>query len=272
MSDNGAVWGENVTEEQKKEFERISAKEKAYINSWEKNEEAGFGSPKTRSPDEKTDFSNLKMCHYGWDFWVKGKPYDVYNIPGYPHSACNGLNELYIVPMGETPSALNIYPFDKDWSPVEWRYEISEIKSWRIKWDEVRTNSGWIGKLYRNNDWFHTVRGRSEENCWHYLITSKLKAEECPLNLFQRDWQEKAVGRKIWYHEKPCVIKHVNSGEGETRLYVVGENEASIDAPASWKEGGEICNEAHWKDSYANGLYVEWDSSDIGWFREGKKK
>lgn len=248
----------------RKECEAYHKREREYSNSWEKCEKEGYGSNKIRNPSEKTDFSNLKVHKYDWDFQVHGKEYDIYNIPGYPHSMDNC---LYFCPKDEIPSYLNLKPFDKNWSAVEWSFDVKEIKGWKYKWDEIRTNSGWIGHLYRNGKQFHTVHGSTKDMAWAYLQTALIEAQHCPVNFCDRTWKEKCIGRKIWYHEKPCIIDRVSDYEDIT-FRVVGDNsEKKIDAPANWTDDNQICNKQHWIESYSDGLMVEWNSPHIDWFR-----
>ncbi len=97
---------------------------------------------------------------------------------------------------------------------------------------------------------------------------AKNKAYECPLNFYDRKWKEKAIGRKIWYHEKPCIIESINDWE-EVRLKIVGDNpEKRIEAPATWSDDNEICSKKHWDESYADGMYIEWNSPHINWYRK----
>lgn len=270
MSEDIAVYNPDLSEEDRKKIEEHIKKENSYSNSYDKLEKEGFGLVKTRSPNEKTDFSNLKLVKYGWDFWIYGKPHDVYMISGYPHTYHKGENCLYIVPRGEIPSYKNIHPFDSNWGACEWSYEVEEVKSWKIKWDEVRTRSGWIGKLFRNKEWFHTVNATTPDMCWSFLRYYQTLAQESTLNFAQIDWQEKCKGMKIWYHGKPCVISHVITGAGDTRLYIEGENKSKIEAPEHWKEKDKdsFCSESRWNENYSTGLYVEWYSSDIKWYRK----
>jgi hypothetical protein len=251
---------------QRREMEAYIKRESEYSNSYENIEKEGYGYPKTRTPSENTDFSNLKMQKYEWDFQIKNIEYDVYHIPGYPHSMDNC---LYFCPKNETPSYNNLKPFDKKWSAVDWSFEIKETKSWKYKWDEIRTNSGWIGYLYRNSKIFHKVFGSTKDDVWYKLQTALMKAYDCPLNFTDRNWKEKAIGRKIWYHENPCIIKRISDYEG-IELRIEGDNqEKTIDPPAIWNNDNkdDICNKERWYSNYADGCNVEWNSEHINWFR-----
>lgn len=252
---------------ERKKLEAYHKRESEYSNSWEKNEQAGFGSPKCRQPTSETDFSNLKMHLYHWDFQIKGVEYDVYHIPGYPHGIDNC---LYFCPKGETPNANNLKPFDKRWNPVDWSFEIHETKSWKYKWDEIRTNSGWVGYLKRNGKVFYKTFGSDQHGVWVRLQVALSDAEMHPLNFFERDWEMKAIGRKIWYHEKPCIISSINDYDG-IELRIVGDNpQKRIEAPATWDgDKDDICSKQRWEENYSEGCNVEWNSHDINWFRNG---
>jgi hypothetical protein len=266
MSDIVACWNPDIPEEKRKEIEADNARRRAYSNSWENVEKEGYGEQKTRVPNEKTDFANLELYKMCWDFEIKGVPYDVYMIRGYAHSSGN---DKYVVPLGETPSANNIRPFDNNWNAVDWSFEIRELKSWKYKWDECRTQHKWIGILFRNGKGFHTVYGNDQHTVWVRLQSDLLLAQENVVNFFERGWEDKVRGMKIWYHEQPCVIDHVRTGDGETSFWVVGDNEEKkIPAPCNWTKEDDICSKQHWDDAYAKGCRVEWNSPHIKWFRK----
>jgi hypothetical protein len=270
-----ACWNPDLSEEDRQKIIKQQEREKVYINSWENNEKAGFGSPRTRSPNEKTDFNNLKYTLYDWDFVFKDKEQDVYYIPGFPHTYHRGENCLYFVPRGEKPNYNNLKPFDSEWEPVSWIFEIENLKNIRMKWDEYRTSNSWIGRIYRNiktqEHHFHTVNGNTQEDAVMRTLYAINQLKSHPLNFQERGWDKKCVGRKIYYHSMRCVISHVNFGFGETRFFIEGDNkEKIIPAPIGWQSDNadDICNRQQWYGEYAKGLYAEWDSKNIDWSRQ----
>ena len=48
-----------------------------------------------------------------------------------------------------------------------------------------------------------------------YILVKLL--EECPLWLSERNWKEKAIGRKIWYENQPAKIIRINE---ENELWI----------------------------------------------------
>jgi hypothetical protein len=274
MSDDSvACWNPDIPLEKRKEYEEQAKRRAAYSNSWQNNEKDGYGEPKIRVPDEKTDFSNLEMHKMDWDFQINGKDYDVYLIHGYIHSyGSHGVGDKYVVPRNEKPSYENIRPFDNDWGAVEWGYEISEVKSWKHKWNEWRTESRWKGVIKRNGMPFHTVYGNDEHVAYIKTQEAILQLKEHVIPFHFIDWYGEVIDRKIWYHDQPCIITNIFTGDGETWLKVVGDNpEKKIPAPADWDDDENgICNKQRWEEDYADGCRVEWNSPHIKWFREVK--
>ena len=250
---------------ERKKCEELRKKQASYSNSWEKNEAAGFGSPKTRVPTTE-NFDNLEMNKWGWDFQVDGVEYDIYHIPGYPHSLDNN---IYFCPKDDVPTATNLKPFDKEWEAVDWSYSIKEIKTWRYKWDEIRTSSGWLGYLYRNGKVFDTVRSDTANNVWNRLQVLLMEAKEHVVGFHFRNWKKEAIGRKVWYYDQPCIIESVSDYDG-VRFRLVGDTiDKRIPSPSHWQDDDDsICNKSHWEESYASGCMVEWNSKDISWYRK----
>jgi hypothetical protein len=251
----------------RREYEAHHLKEESYDNSWKKNEDAGFGFPKFRVANEETNFSNLKVDYINWDFTMNGRSYQVVRIPGYPHGEGNYCDwYCYDIKYGHDPEKYkgHLIPFDKRWEPCQWSYTFEPITSYRVKWDEYRTNSGYIGTLLRNGKKFLTVNYITLEDTYVALRMKKMAIDMHPLNLMDRDWEQKCIGRKVKYNNTICEIENVFAYDGVS--FYIKPIKDTIPPNGMWDNDDKdsICNRERWKE-YSSGLNVEFDNPHVNW-------
>jgi len=258
--------------EQRRQWQEREQIENSYDNSFKKNFASGIGEVKLRPVTEKTDFFNLKVDKIDWNFWMKGKPYEVVRVPGYPHRYDNC---YYCYPQTEedVPYNQKLIPFDWDWrhSLGNLKMEIYPLPSYRIKWDEYRTSFNFIGKLYFDTGiLLSRTYGKNWGECFAGLQVSANKLESHPISFLHRNWREDVIGRKIWYNNSPAIITRINDfGEDSVLSFHISPEKEKLDCPAHWdeKENG-ICTKESWEEEYASGLVAEWDCPSINWFRD----
>ena len=250
-------------------------KEDKYDNSFNKVFKEGIGQYNLRPVTDKTDFSNLKVVKLDWNFWMKGEPYEVVRINGYPHQYDN-CYYCYKQKDEDKPYNKKLIPFDDEWRKClgNPKIEIYPNPHYRIKWDEYRTRFDFIGKLWFDKGQFLMARcfGKNFGECYAHLQVALNKIECHPLSLFHRTWRDEAIGRKIWYNRSPAIITKICDYDSDSVLsfYIEPEKE-KLDCPPGWdrdgKEDFEICTRQHWDADFASGLMAEWDCHQIDWFR-----
>lgn len=211
-----------------------------------------------RLVDENTDLSKLKKP-IGWDLEIKGVPYDVYRVDEYVHTigGRQGENCYWACPAGETPTYENLIEFNGD-APT-WGVTFERNNYIKSKWDETSVECNGNCWITRNGKKFYHIPARYMDyglaKAQHLLVQL---LEECPLYLSERNWEEQAIGRKIWYHGQPAMIKRITS---DNELWIVPDGIDEFKAPAHWGE------DMDWSD-YADGLRVDLLSPNIYWFRD----
>ena len=212
-----------------------------------------------KKPNRNTDFSTASKMN--WDFYLDGVPHEVIFLPEYYHQPDNN---KYCYPLGTVPTYDNIIPFDSRWDAVAWSWTIKQRKATKEKWGDTRTYSSWEATLFRNGQEFHTICAHDKTYVQAKIEIALIEFGEHPIAFHFRDWDKNEIGRKIWYYDSPCVIERIS---GAT-FFIVGEN-GKIDCPYNWKgkRAGDMCNEEHWNDDYANGLNVDYDNPYVDWFR-----
>lgn len=257
--------------QQRREQEEIRKKEESYDNSFSKVYDEGIGQVKLRPVTENTDFSNLKVVKYDWNFWMKNKPYQVVRVNGYPHRYDN---DLYCYPLDneDLPYNKKLIPFVDEWRSClgNFKIEITPNPSYRIKWDEYRQSFCFIGKLlFDDGKVFYHCQGKTFAEVFSELQFKLNKVESHPVPFFDRNWKEQVVGMKIWYHNHPCVIKKVADYDSYgISFFIVSDVGEKIDCPKHWDDESGVCSKEAWEDDYSKGLYATWDCEEIKWFRK----
>ena len=237
---------EDLTPEQLEKIKASEELERSYSNSWEKVEEEGYHH-KFRTPGEKTDFSKLKIIDWDWDFVINDRKYSVVLIHGYPHGIDN---ERYLVPRGETPCCSNLIPFNKDWEPCSYSFEMEPDYGYKDKWSGIQTWSKWTGRIYRNGELFHTTYSNDPHRLWCQIQVDVEKIKCHPIAFHFYDWEHKeAIGRDATYLGNKCKTTSVR--KCGSIYFCVSPVEQKIDDETQ---------------SDMPGLYLRWDSEDIKWY------
>ncbi|EMN7726839.1 hypothetical protein WB980_000083 [Bacillus cereus] len=207
--------------------------------------------------DETTDLSQVRRP-IGWDLEVNCVPYDVYRIDGYNHTLGGKLSEncYWACPAGEKPTYKNLIEFNGD-APT-WGVVFDRSNYTKTKWDETSVECNGICWITRNGKKFYSIPARYMDYGLakaQYILVKLL--EECPLWLSERNWKEKAIGRKIWYENQPAKITRIND---ENELWIEPDGIPLFKAPAHW-------NHDDYSD-YENGLRVDLLSPHIYWYRD----
>ena len=161
--------------------------------------------------EEDTEIPELKP--YEWDVVVKGRPFYVARIPGFVHTI-KGWGEpidLWAWPRDEKASYENLVEYDLD-SPVAWGLEYREQRYIRSKWDDVMLRSGAVTTITRNGIPFYDVFGGRNYSVPKAIVLIG-EIGEHPLDFNTIGFDEKMIGRKIWFRSQPGIITRYIKGQ-----------------------------------------------------------
>lgn len=175
--------------------------------------------------EKDTDISSLIMKKLDWDVVINGSPYQAVRIKDYIHTIGGhwGDNNIWAYPLGAEPTYENLVEFTGD-EPVCWGVSYKPHLYLTSKWDEteVRRTSGC--EVTRNGRTF----------CHAYGIVDALSKieqfREHPLNLNDRNYYDKAIGRKVWWRSEPAVIEYFCTEQACVILKPDGINKFTIPA------------------------------------------
>jgi hypothetical protein len=205
--------------------------------------------------DKNTDISALKMEKYRWDLVVGNRPYQVVNIEGYVHTIGGkwGENSMWCYPRDEEPSYHNLVEYDgsgaADWGIV--MYTACYIKS---KWDEKELRSIKRVMITRNGKDFFLTHNLNKAL---YLIDV---IREHPLNFDLYDFEQRIVGRKIWWRSQPAIITRW-IGDGQACVIIEPDGIDAFETPREFLEDNMLIGDEG---------FIKADIFDehIWWFRE----
>lgn len=162
----------------------------------------------------KDDFPNL-VCHkLDWDVEVKGIAYQVVRIDGYVHTIGGHLdwgdgNNFWAHPLYEEMKYENLVEFDGE-PGATWGIEYSPVNYIKTKWDETEIMRGRRLIITRNGKLFYDGL-MTFHQAIAYVKDGIL--DEHPLNLNERGFDQKCIGRKVWWRSEPAVIKSYINGQ-----------------------------------------------------------
>lgn len=210
--------------------------------------------------DENVDLSKIKP--FDWDLIVKGIPYYVCRIEGYCHSISwqGGMecrHNLWCYPRHEKPTLENLVEYSlKD--PIAWGISYDEIHITSCKYDESETVTGARTVITRNGVPFYTVHGLRQYSI-PKALTLIVKAQEHALDFSSIGYQEKMIGRKVWYNGQPAIIDRYVDGQCCVMLKPDGFDKFKV-PPEFVEEDGEY---------YDEDLKIDClESGRIWWFRK----
>ena len=150
---------------------------------------------------------------------------------------------------------------------VRWGINIEETAIIKTKWDDASLRQGVSYTITRNDKPLVEGRAGSIEGAYINARKTIFELEDSSAEIGTIDWEQKLIGRKIWYGNDAAIIDHVFGAE----IWIVPDKQAHQDkftTPESWKE------ESDWMDfsEYENGLKTEITSPKISWFRDAEWK
>lgn len=162
----------------------------------------------------KEDFNLLKYTKLNWDVEVNGTPYQIIKVDSFVHTIGGHLdwgsgNDFWAYPLEEEISFDNLIEFNGEPGPC-WGIEYSPLNSIKCKFGEVEVRRGRKLIITRNNkpfyDGFMTLN-----QAIAYVKDGIL--DEHPMNLNERNFDKKCIGRKIWYRSQPATITSYIQGQ-----------------------------------------------------------
>ncbi len=165
---------------------------------------------------------NTDLSHppkpYDWDVLINGRPYFVVRMEGYVHSIGGrwGDNDLWAYPREEAPSFENLIEFSAD-QPVAWGIRYEPQNYTKTKWDETEVRSGGGIAITRNGEVFCHITGGLNYGI-DEARTMIARFSEHPLELNAIDFDQKAVGRRVWWRSEPAIIESFIKGQADVIL------------------------------------------------------
>ena len=165
------------------------------------------------------DFPTLKYNKLDWDVEVKGIPYQIIRVEGFIHTIGGHLdwgdgNNFWAYPLNEEMMFENLIEFNGQPGPT-WGIEYSPTNYIKSKWGETEILLGRKLIITRNgkpfDDGFMTFH-----QAIAYIKDGLLN--EHPLNLNERDFDKKCIGRKVWWRSQPAIIKDYINGQAAVIL------------------------------------------------------
>ena len=162
----------------------------------------------------KDDMDTLKYKKMQWDVVVHNTPYQIIKVPGFTHTIGGRLdwgegNCFWAYPLNEEMTFDNLIEFNGT-PGAQWGFEYTPTHYIKTKWDETGIEQGRRLIITRNGEKFYDGLMTIHE-CIAYVLDNKL--QEHPLDLNDRDFDKKMIGRKIWYRGEPAVISSYVKGQ-----------------------------------------------------------
>lgn len=199
------------------------------------------------------------LQHMDWDVVINGIPHYVVRIEGYVHTIGGryGENDLWAYPRDKAPTYDTLVEFGCE-NPVAWGIRYEPQNYTKTKWDETEARSGSGVAITRNGEIFCHVTGGL-----NYGIDKAramiVEFGEHPLDLSTINFDQKAIGRKVWWRSEPAIITEYVDKQACVILEPDGIERFTVPAEFAKEE----------PDYYEDG-YVKADILDrnIWWFRD----
>ena len=209
---------------------------------------------------EKEDFPNIKYECLDWDVVVKGRPYQVIRVEGFAHCLGGNLdwgdgNNFWAYPLDEEMTFENLLEFDGH-PGARFGIEYSPTNYVKAKWGEAEIRTGRKLVITRNDEPFYDGF-MSYHQAIAYVKDGIL--DEHPLNLNERDFDKKCIGRKVWWRSEPAVITSYIHGQACVILKPDGIDSFTVPAEFA-KEDPEYYCDGDVKTTIFD--------KNIWWFRE----
>lgn len=206
-----------------------------------------------------TNVSELRMSKMPWDVVVNRVPYQVVRIEGYIHSIGGkwGDNDLWMYPRHTPPTYETLIEYSCPDCGVCWGLKYEPHNYIKTKWDETECYKSGGAMITRNGEDFYFCRGGIDEAKW---IMAQLA--EHPLNLNDYGFDEKMIGRKVWWRSEPAIITSW-IGHGQACVILEPNGIEKFKTPA---EFADECDLLYYEDGYVK---TEIFDKHIWWFRDG---
>jgi hypothetical protein len=161
--------------------------------------------------DKNTDLSNIKP--YDWDLVIKDRPYYVCRLEGYIHRIGGHYNnnDLWCYPRDEQPTVDNLLEFDG--TPVRWGFEVNDNNFTKFKWDEGEVLHNHSIVVTRNGKPFYSFGSSGVAYGTGKALEIVESISEHPLDFNMIDYDQKMIGRKVWWYNAPAKIARWVDGQ-----------------------------------------------------------
>lgn len=199
---------------------------------------------------KRIKWENIKWDKLDWDVVIRGLPWQVVRAEYYP----DGLPEKGKIPyttgiklnhcLGGRYGENNwyCYPLYKEINPYPEKRGIRDEPEyvwddpgptpdnimeyngrsvcWSIAFEETNyfrkgeMREGGRCTIFRNGHKFYEVGGRDINYGLASAQRILMQLQEHPINFWSRKWKEELIGRKIWYHADPAIVKSIIEDQG----------------------------------------------------------
>lgn len=209
----------------------------------------------------KDDFPDLKYRKMDWDVEIKGIPFQVIRVKGFVHTIGGHLdwgdgNDFWAYPLNEEMTFDNLVEFNGEPGAC-WGIEYSTTNYSRAKWGEAEILRGRKLIITRNGKPFYDGM-MTFHQAIAYVKDGLL--DEHPLDLNSRGFDEKCIGRKVWWRSQPAVITSYINGQACVILEPDGIDQFSV--PEEYKENDMFDDEN--RKEIKTSIFDE----HIWWFRD----
>ena len=209
---------------------------------------------------KKEDIPNLIYQKMDWDVVVNRRPYQVIKVPGFAHCIGGKLdwgegNCFWAYPLDEELTINNLEEFDGV-PGARWGIEYYPTNYFRNKWDENSIERGRYLVITRNEEVFYDGFMTIHE-ALSLVLDGRL--DEHPLELNERDFDKKMIGRKVWFDHQPAIIERYI--KGQACVILVPDNKEAFDRP------GDYENDGWWEESKSD-IKCDIFSTSSNWFRD----
>ena len=210
----------------------------------------------------KEDIPDLKFRKLDWDVVVYGRPFQVINVEGFVHTIGGHLdhgdgNCFWAYPLNEEMTIDNLMEFDGE-PGAAWGLEYTPTNYCKTKWGESEIRRGRKLVITRNGEPFY-----DGFITFHQAIAYVKDGllDDHPLDLNERDFDKKCIGRKVWWRSEPAVITRYIKGQACVILKPDGIDHFTVPAEFAKEDTGCYLDED--KEVKTNIF-----DKHIWWFRE----
>ena len=211
---------------------------------------------------KKEDIPGLEYRKLNWDVVVgrDNTPFQVIRVPGFAHCIGGHLdngdgNCYWAYPLDEEMTIDNLIEFDGE-PGAAWGLEYTPTNYYKFKWGEGEIRRGRKLIITRNGELFYDGL-MTFHQAIAYVKDGLL--DEHPLDLNERNFDKKCIGRKVWWRSEPAVIARYIKGQACVILKPDGIKKFTVPA--------EFAKEPFCDEEEAE-VKVNIFDKNIWWFRE----